>query len=714
MSKWNAFQSAHAGQGYSSSQMSAMYHASNSGGGSSSSGSGSSYSSGSSSSYSRSSPSPSYSAPVRSSPAAAPAQSTWNAYQQANAGQGKSRAEISAGYHAAKSSSSQASGPISASATRPVSATTSSSSALASRPVSAAAKSSSASPWNEYQRSQAGKGLSPAQMSAGFQAAKSAGAVKSATTAKPTTPAKSTTPAKKAAPAAKSAEFALTWNEFQRTHAGQGLTKRQMSLLYKNQPDPSTPPSSAPTAKATKPTQSTKPTQPSQPTKPARRANAFNEFQKQYKKDHPDEKRSAGELAQLYRGEQQRRADLEPKAPTQTLRERLRQQTEEMLLGIAMAQEQGFCMEEPDAWRSLVHQLEQEEGNYNRQAFVELHGDAEEYAARDPDSLESCEFIEADRLELTLDDDKRIGVGACGAVYAAVVDGDIPVAVKVVDGIGAKSKQRFEQELLAMMKASAHENVLRVLGYTVLSSDSGRDSFGIIMELMGGGDLAFALHRDEKVKLSERARLQLLLQVIKAIEFIHAQGITHRDLKPHNILLSTDLQTAKLADFGLAGFKNTTLTTQQSQTTTKESGGAMVLGLTPAYAAPEVFEGKLSFRDTAWKESDVFSFTVLLAEVLRQETPWEFESPQFIKHSVTTLQQRPFEPNELTVSGGKTGTPALQALVQDGWSQDPAARPSAAEMRQRLEKIIASVPVGTKASCTTQPRVSSPRGVDGV
>lgn len=482
-----------------------------------------------------------------------------------------------------------------------------------------------------------------------------------------------------------------------------------MSLLYKDQSVSSTATSTARTSSSATPA---KPA-------PTRRANAFNEFQKQYKKDHPDEKRSAGELAQLYRGEQQRRAELEPKAPTQTLRERLQQQVEEMLLGIALAQEHGLAMGEPDEWRSVAHQLEQEEGNYNRQAFVELHGDgehADQYETQDTDSLENCELIDADRLELTLDDDTRIGVGGCGAVYAAMVDKTIPVAVKVLDCVNTKSKQRFEQELLAMMKASAHENVLRVLGYTVLSSESGRQSYGIIMELMGGGDLAFALHRDESVRLSEKERLQVLLQVAKALEFIHSQGITHRDLKPHNVLLSTDYQTAKLADFGLAGFKNSMVSTQQSQTTAEASGGSMVLGLTPAYAAPEVFEGKLSFRDQAWKKSDVFSFTVLLTEVLMQEQPWEFETPQFIKNSVTEKQERPFIVEELVVFKGKAGNAKIQSLVRDGWHQDPACRPSATEMRERLEKIIAageSLPAAAKASATGRSRPSSPRGVDG-
>ncbi|RLN82420.1 hypothetical protein BBJ28_00025515 [Nothophytophthora sp. Chile5] len=675
MSRWNAFQSAHSGQGYSSSQMSAMYHASNSSSSGSGGGGGSSYSSGGGGSYSSSR----YSTPVT---APAPAPSAWNAYQQAHAGQGLSPAQMSAGYQASKNS--QPSASSSASASRSVQAKSSST-----------GSSSSSNPWNEYQRAHAGSGLTRSEISAGYQAAKAG------ITANSTAAAKSSN----------SSSGPVSWNEFQHQHAGQGLTKRQMSLLYKHQSEPSASTSTANTRSKVSDALA----------KPARRANAFNEFQKQYKKDHPDEKLNAAQLAQLYRAEQQEqqlRAELEPKASDAPLSERLRRQVEEMLLSLAMVQDlPDMPLDERDQWGHVAHQLEWEEGNYNRQSFVDAHGQADEWGARDVGALQECEFIESDRLELALEDDKRIGSGGCGAVYAAMVDKTIPVAVKVIDSVSTKSKKLFEREVLAMMKASAHENVLRVLGYTVLSSASGRQSYGIIMELMGGGDLAFALHRDESVNLSEEDRLRALLQVIKAIEYIHSQGITHRDIKPHNVLLSTDHQTAKLADFGLAGFKNTTLSTQQSQMT-KGSNALAALGLTPAYAAPEVFEGKLSFRDqAAWKKSDVFSFAVLLTEVLMEMQPWEFETPQFIMNSVTKHQKRPFEIQDLVVFGGKAGNAELRALVQDGWHQDPANRPTATEMRQRLEQIISagqSVSASAKSSVTVRNGASSPRGVDGV
>jgi hypothetical protein len=64
------------------------------------------------------------------------------------------------------------------------------------------------------------------------------------------------------------------------------------------------------------------------------------------------------------------------------------------------------------------------------------------------------------------------------------------------------------------------------------------------------------------------------------------------------------------------------LSMQQSHTTMKEGNASMTLGLTPVYAAPEVFEGKLSFLDQVWKKSDVFSFTVLLTEVTTERQPW--------------------------------------------------------------------------------------------
>jgi hypothetical protein len=91
-------------------------------------------------------------------------------------------------------------------------------------------------------------------------------------------------------------------NMFEHQHAGQGLFKRQMSLLYKHQSKTSASASIA-TARS-KATPTIQKQTSNALAKPARRANGFNEFQKQYKADHPDEKLSAGQLAQLYRKKQ--------------------------------------------------------------------------------------------------------------------------------------------------------------------------------------------------------------------------------------------------------------------------------------------------------------------------------------------------------------------------------------------------------------------------
>lgn len=598
-----------------------------------------------------------------------------------------SRAEMSAGYQEWKISNGQSSASKAATISRPASVS---------------------NPWNECQRAHVGSGLSRSEMSANYQAVKAADA---------SIRINDPTPAIFFSPRTES----VSWNEFQHQHAGHGLSNRQVSLLYKQQSDLSaSTPAATVQLKGTSATQ-TKPTSAS--AKPERRANPFNEFQKQYKRDHPGEKLNSKQLAKLYREQQREQilAAFDTKAPDAPLAERLRQQVEEMLLNLAMMQEQSdMPLSERDEWGHVARQLEWEEGNYNRQKIVESRDQTRVSAAHDVEGLQKCEFIESGRLELTLKDDARIGSGGFGVVYAATMDKEIAVAVKVIDSVSTKSKKLFEQEMLAMMKASAHENVLRVHGYTVLSSESGRQSFGIVTEFMGGGDLAFALYRAESCELSVGERLQLLLQVIKAIEYIHSQGITHRDIKPHNVLLSSDRQTAKLADFGLAGFKNTTLATQQSRTTTKDGDTTMVLGLTPAYAAPEVFEGKLSFRDQAWKKSDVFSFTVLLTEVLMETQPWEFETPQYMMNSVCKLQKRPFELDDFLAFGGESCSSKLRALVQDGWHQDPGLRPTAKDMRERLEKVISaeetarvSASEASKSVAAIRTGSLSPRGVDG-
>ena len=133
----------------------------------------------------------------------------------------------------------------------------------------------------------------------------------------------------------------------------------------------------------------------------------------------------------------------------------------------------------------------------------------------------------------------------------------------------------------------------------------------IVMELVEGGTLA-SLMRSQKLSV-DRA-VEIVRQVLSALEFAHESGILHRDIKPSNILMGNNGQ-AKVSDFGIA----TILDSAGELDLTMTSG---VIG-TPAYLSPERAEGSKEITPA----SDLFSVGVILYEMLTGQKPFSGESP---------------------------------------------------------------------------------------
>jgi len=127
-------------------------------------------------------------------------------------------------------------------------------------------------------------------------------------------------------------------------------------------------------------------------------------------------------------------------------------------------------------------------------------------------------------------------------------------AIKVLRGKWAgrkKTRQRLENEAAVMM-GLPHPNVVQVHG--LYSSDT---EVFIIMELLPGGsawDLVMA-----HGKLPARVSVDMCLEVLEALALAHDNGIIHRDIKPHNVLLTVDGH-AKVTDFGIARVEDSGLT----------------------------------------------------------------------------------------------------------------------------------------------------------
>src|SRR6267142_3852887 len=106
--------------------------------------------------------------------------------------------------------------------------------------------------------------------------------------------------------------------------------------------------------------------------------------------------------------------------------------------------------------------------------------------------------------------------------------------------------QNFQNEAIALDRVR-HPNIISRLGHGTAIDLSGTAFHYLVLEYLSGGDLA-KLCRAEPLKLEQA--LKYLQQVCAGLAHAHECGVIHRDIKPHNLLLTTNRQTVKIADFG--------------------------------------------------------------------------------------------------------------------------------------------------------------------
>jgi serine/threonine protein kinase len=196
---------------------------------------------------------------------------------------------------------------------------------------------------------------------------------------------------------------------------------------------------------------------------------------------------------------------------------------------------------------------------------------------------------------------RQIGQGGMGAVWLA--DDQVlgrEVAVKRVgqfhDGT-SPDLMRAQREAKLAAKLN-HPHVVAVFDFV-----NEQDEQWLVMEHVDGADLAVLAQQSGGLEPDEAAAL--LAQVAEALAAAHAAGIVHRDVKPSNVLVTRD-GTAKLADFGIARARDSTMTVSG-----RVSGS-------PAYLAPEVASGP-----AAPEASDVWSLGATMYQALTGRPPYD-------------------------------------------------------------------------------------------
>jgi len=247
---------------------------------------------------------------------------------------------------------------------------------------------------------------------------------------------------------------------------------------------------------------------------------------------------------------------------------------------------------------------------------------------------------------------EKIGEGGMSVVYKARCRLlERTVAIKILKDEFSKDQsfvERFKIEALAAAKMS-HPNIVNI--YDVGQQN---DTYYIVMEYVEGESLKDIINR--QAPLSVQKAIDIAVMICEGINHAHEKGIIHRDIKPHNILI-TGSGIVKVADFGIA----------QAISMKTITYGGDVFG-SVHYISPEQAKGNPVSRAT-----DIYSLGCVLYEMLTGKVPFETDSP--ITMALKHIHDDPIPPSQIN----EEIPAALERITLKAMEKVPEHRYSTAE-----------------------------------
>ncbi|GAB2289542.1 hypothetical protein Dimus_023851 [Dionaea muscipula] len=261
----------------------------------------------------------------------------------------------------------------------------------------------------------------------------------------------------------------------------------------------------------------------------------------------------------------------------------------------------------------------------------------------------------ADMSELFIGN--KFASGKHSRIYKGVYKG-FDVAIKLMSqpeedpDLAATLEMQFTSEVALLFRLK-HPNII-----TLVAACKKAPVFCIITEYMAGGSLRKYLHQQEPHSVPLKLVLKLSLDVAHGMQYLHSQGILHRDLKSENLLLGEDM-AVKVADFGISCLES-------------EPGTAKGFTSTYRWMAPEMIK-----EQQHTKKVDVYSFGIVLWEMLTALIPFDDLTPEQAAFAVCQKNARPRLPRSCPA--------ALRDLVNRCWAANPDRRPHFDEIVKILE-----------------------------
>lgn len=281
--------------------------------------------------------------------------------------------------------------------------------------------------------------------------------------------------------------------------------------------------------------------------------------------------------------------------------------------------------------------------------------------AKPENYLEDRWKIRQDELKM----DKVLAGGSSCTVYKGKFR-CTPVAIKVMRGtfMGKSLEKEFEREVKAMVTLR-HPNLVLFMGACQ------NPQMIIVSEFCAGGSLFTLLHENKNVVISWRQKLKMIKDVARGMLYLHeaTNPILHRDLKSLNLLLvkqvngPNDSVFIKITDFGVARILD------QSMELTGQMG-------TCHWMAPEVLSNQPYSL-----EADIYSFGIVMWEILAREVPYNNINPMTIPIRVVKGER----PNISQIPS--TCPSSLKDLIRLCWDQNPSKRPNFHKILDIVESI---------------------------